>query len=135
MLTNGLQKLCSVLLGTVLGVTTPPASPSNVYPWHARRGSGGGEPDLSISISHTIQCIVTLRSEVKIRSAILWSLVGRKPAVFYQPGLSQQPVPQHTHLGFSADAPRGVPEPEAEQYPLSSPGAELAALPFQRGDL
>lgn len=44
--------------------------------------------------------------------------------VFYQPGLSwlsQQPNPQHMHLGFSSDAPRGVPEPEAEQYPLSSP--------------
>lgn len=25
MLTNGLRKLCSVLLGTVLGVTTPPS--------------------------------------------------------------------------------------------------------------
>lgn len=52
--------------------------------------------------------IIILRSDVKMGSAILWSPAGRKPVVFYQPWLLQQPVPQHTCLGFGADAPRGV---------------------------
>jgi len=101
------------------------------------RRSGGGEPDLSISISYIMKCIITLQSIVKIGSAILWSLAGRKPEVFYQPRLSwlsQQPVPQHMHLCFSTYAPCGVPEPKAEQFLLSSPGAErdCPAFPKER---
>lgn len=94
--------------GDSTGGTKPPSFTQQCVPLARAQGDGGGEPDLSISISHAIQCIVILGSEVKIRSATLWSLAGRKPAVFYQPRLSwlsQQPVPQHTHFGFSADAP------------------------------
>lgn len=56
--------------------------------------------------------------------------------VFYQPRLSwlsHQPVPQHMHLGFSTDALCGIPEPEAEQFLLSSPGAEQGCPAFLKG--
>lgn len=44
MLVGGLRKLFSVLLGTALGEMEPPP--------HAQEGSGGGEPDLGISIPY-----------------------------------------------------------------------------------
>lgn len=108
MLASGLQKLWSVLLGVVLKEMKPPTLPSKVYTQHVCRRSGGGEPDLGVSISCVMKYIIILRSDVKMGSAILWSPAGRKPVVFYQPWLLQQPVLQHTCLGFGADAPCGV---------------------------
>lgn len=61
MLVSGLRKLCSVLLGMVLGEMEPPSFVQQEIPSpHVQKGSGGGELDLSISISYVTKCIVIL---------------------------------------------------------------------------